>query len=77
MVDPCCGGGTILHAAWSRGYAAIGGDVNAQIVLNARGNIASFVPSMPAAHAVLAALDEVTSRQRMRSPRRMRSPPGS
>ena len=67
VVDPCCGGGTILHAAWSRGYAAIGGDVNAQIVLNARGNIASFVPSMPAAHAVLAALDEVTSKDEVTS----------
>ena len=29
IVDPCCGGGTILHAAWSRGYHSIGGDVNA------------------------------------------------
>ena len=58
IVDPCCGGGTILHAAWSRGYHSIGGDVNAQIVRNAQGNIASFVPAMPAAHATLRGIDE-------------------
>jgi len=76
VVDPCCGGGTVLHAAWSRGYAAIGGDVNAQIVLNARGNIASFVPSMPAAHAVLAAVDDASKDRdgRLRDDR-IESPP--
>ena len=67
IVDPCCGGGTILHAAWSRGYHSIGGDVNAQIVRNAQGNIASFVPAMPAAHATLRGIDEASRSRPLRS----------
>ena len=67
IVDPCCGGGTILHAAWSRGYHSIGGDVNAQIVRNAQGNIASFVPAMPAAHATLRGIDEAAGSRPLRS----------
>jgi hypothetical protein len=57
IVDPCCGGGTILYAAWARGYEAIGGDINATNVAMARGNIASFRPAMPLAHAALVAME--------------------
>ena len=28
VVDPCCGSGTMIHAAWSRGIAVAGGDVS-------------------------------------------------
>jgi hypothetical protein len=24
VIDPCCGSGTMLHAAWARGYFALG-----------------------------------------------------
>jgi hypothetical protein len=60
VLDPCCGGGTILHAAWSRGYRALGGDINAQNARNANGNLASFRRAMPAQHASLAECDEGT-----------------
>ena len=60
ILDPCCGGGTILHAAWSRGYRAMGGDINAQNARNANGNLASFRRAMPAQHASLAECDEGT-----------------
>ena len=57
IFDPCCGGGTIAHAAWSRGYRAVASDVNPLNVDNARGNLGSFRGEMPAAHAILAAID--------------------
>ena len=60
ILDPCCGGGTILHAAWSRGYRALGGDINAQNARNANGNLASFRRAMPALHASLAECDAGT-----------------
>lgn len=60
ILDPCCGGGTILHAAWSRGYRAMGGDINAQNARNANGNLASFRRAMPAQHASLAECDAGT-----------------
>ena len=60
ILDPCCGGGTILHAAWSRGYRALGGDINAQNARNANGNLASFRRAMPAVHASLAECDAGT-----------------
>lgn len=60
VLDPCCGGGTILHAAWSRGYRALGGDINAQNARNANGNLASFRRAMPAQHASLAECDAGT-----------------
>ena len=57
IVDPCCGGGTILHAAWSRGYRAVGGDINPQNARNANGNLASFRRNMPAQHVTLRECD--------------------
>jgi hypothetical protein len=56
IVDPCCGGGTVLYAAWSRGYDAVGADINPHAVQKSRGNIAAFVPAMPLQHAALAAI---------------------
>ena len=58
VIDPCCGGGTILHAAWARGHRAVGGELIALNASNARGNIASFRPHMPALHASLLAIDD-------------------
>ena len=54
VLDPCCGSGTILYAAWLRGYDAFGGDINPSNVANARGNLGSFRPAMPRAHASFA-----------------------
>ena len=68
ILDPCCGGGTILHAAWSRGYRAMGGDINAQNARNANGNLASFRRAMPAQHASLAECDAGTPYELERLP---------
>jgi hypothetical protein len=56
ILDPCCGGGTMLHAAWTMGAASVGGDVNARTAENARGNLAAFRAHMPAQHAQLIAI---------------------
>ena len=56
ILDPCCGGGTMLHAAWTMGAASVGGDVNARNAENARGNLAAFRAHMPAQHAQLVAI---------------------
>ena len=57
IVDPCCGGGTVLYAAWCRGYDAIGGDINPQNVQKSQENIASFRAAVPLAHAALVAIE--------------------
>jgi len=43
VVDPCCGSGTFLHAAWTRGFAAAGGDVSPGAVSMSRTNVGYFV----------------------------------
>jgi len=43
VVDPCCGSGTFLHAAWTRGFAAAGGDVSPGAVAMSRTNVGYFV----------------------------------
>ena len=60
-----------------RGYAAIGGDVNAQIVLNARGTSRLRALDAGGRTPCWRLWMRSPPRQRMRSPRRMRSPPGS
>ena len=60
VLDPCCGGGTILHAAWSRGLRSVGGDINSLNARNANGNLASFRRSMPVQHQSLATCDSGT-----------------
>jgi hypothetical protein len=51
VVDPCCGSGTMLHAAWTRGYDAAGGDVSPGAVEMARQNLGYLVARAPGAAA--------------------------
>jgi len=43
VVDPCCGSGTMIHAAWSRGVAVAGGDVSPGAVVMSKQNVGHFV----------------------------------
>jgi len=43
VVDPCCGSGTMIHAAWSRGIAVAGGDVSPGAVVMSKQNVGHFV----------------------------------
>lgn len=52
VVDPCCGSGTMLHAAWTRGFAAAGGDVSPGAVVMAKQNLGHFVARAPESSAM-------------------------
>ena len=52
IVDPCCGSGTMLHAAWTRGFAAAGGDVSPGAVVMAKQNLSHFVARAPESSAM-------------------------
>lgn len=43
LIDPCCGSGTMLHAAWTRGFAVAGGDISPGAVAMTKTNVGYFV----------------------------------
>ena len=45
LLDPCCGSGTVLHAAALRGLRATGVDLNAATVEGAAANLAACAPA--------------------------------
>ena len=51
VIDPCCGSGTMLHAAWTRGFAAAGGDISPGAVVMAKQNIGHFVARTSGEHS--------------------------
>jgi tRNA G10 N-methylase Trm11 len=42
LIDPCCGSGTVLHAALERGIKAKGYDINPLMVEGTNTNLAHF-----------------------------------
>ena len=51
VIDPCCGSGTMLYAAWTRGFAAAGGDVSPGAVVMAKQNVGHFVARTGSEHS--------------------------
>ena len=51
VIDPCCGSGTMLYAAWTRGFAAAGGDISPGAVAMAKQNIGHFVARASSEHS--------------------------
>jgi DNA modification methylase len=47
VLDPCCGSGTTLVAAWMNGRKAIGFDINPDAVAITRGRLDALAPSSP------------------------------
>ena len=50
VLDPCCGSGGVLHAAWLRGAIAQGGDCVPAMAATATANLAAFEDAVDEAH---------------------------